>query len=318
LYAGIILAQNQNIILTGKVIESNNKLPIEYATIALIDKNSNKPISGTISSEDGTFTIKTDNDNFYLEVSFMGYTTLTLRDLDLTKNKIDLKTLVLQENIQSLNEVFVRAETSRTEFKLDKRVFNVGKDLSSTGASAMELLNNVPSVNVNIEGEISLRGSQGVQILINGKPSVLASAENNALGSITADMIDKIEVITNPSAKYDAEGTSGIINIILKKSEKKGLNGSATLNIGDPKSNSFGLSLNKRTEKFNLFSQIGIGIRRFRDDRESINQDLTNNTTINSEGESIFDEKFSNFLLGTDYHLNERNIFTLTGSYAYV
>ena len=90
------------------------------------------------------------------------------------------------------------------------------------------------SVNVNIEGEISLRGSQGVQILINGKPSVLASAEGNALGSITADMIEQIEVITNPSAKYDAEGTSGIINIILKKSEKRGINGSATLNVGVP------------------------------------------------------------------------------------
>ncbi|GAA4269649.1 outer membrane beta-barrel family protein [Hyunsoonleella aestuarii] len=314
---GSILAQNKSVKIIGKIIESTYKLPIEYATIALIDKTSNEAISGTITAADGTFNIKTDNHNIYLEISFMGYTSLTLNNLDFTKNKIDLKTIVLNEDIQSLNEVLVRAETSRTEFKLDKRVFNVGKDLSSTGASAMEILNNVPSVNVNIEGEISLRGSQGVQILINGKPSVLASAENNALGSITADMIEKIEVITNPSAKYDAEGTSGIINIVLKKSEKKGLNGSATLNVGDPKSNSFGLSLNKRTEKFNLFSQIGIGIRRFPDYLESINQDLTNNTTIKSEGESIFDEKFSNFLLGADYHLNERNIFTLTGSYAF-
>ena len=99
---------------------------------------------------------------------------------------------------------------------MDKRVFNVGKDLSSTGASALEVLNNVPSVNVNIEGDISLRGSQGVQILINGKPSVIASEQGNTLGTITADMIEKIEVITNPSAKYDAEGTSGIINIVIK------------------------------------------------------------------------------------------------------
>ena len=153
---------------------------------------------------------------------------------------------------------------------MDKRVFNVGKDLSSTGASALEVLNNVPSVNVNIEGEISLRGSSGVQILINGKPSVLASEQGNALGTITADMIEQIEVITNPSAKYDAEGTSGIINIIIKKEERKGINGSATINIGIPHNHSFGLSLNRRTEKFNLFTQLGVGYRELPNDRENI------------------------------------------------
>ena len=131
---------------------------------------------------------------------------------------VDLGIIKMSDNINDLDEVVVRAEKSTTEFKLDKRVFNVGKDLSSTGAGALEVLNNVPSVNVDIEGGISLRGSSGVQILINGKPSVIASEQGNALGSITADMIQQIEVITNPSAKYDAEGTSGIINIVLKLS----------------------------------------------------------------------------------------------------
>ena len=130
-------------------------------------------------------------------------------------------------------------------------------------------------------------------------------------------MIEKIEVITNPSAKYDAEGTSGIINIVIKKSEKKGLNGAATLNVGIPNSNSFGLSLNRRTEKFNLFSQIGFGIRTYPDERKTINSDLINNTSINSIGESEFNEKFSNILIGTDYHINNRNIITLSGSYAF-
>ncbi|MGB5418259.1 TonB-dependent receptor domain-containing protein, partial [Algibacter sp.] len=164
---------------------------------------------------------------------------------------------------------------------------------------------------------ISLRGSQGVQILINGKPSVLASADGNALGSITADMIEQVEVITNPSAKYDAEGTSGIINIIIKKSEKRGINGSATLNFGVPNSNSFGFSVNKRTEKFNLFSQFGFGLRTYPDERKSINRDLTNNTSINSSGEGEFNEKFGNILIGTDYHINDLNVITLSGSYAY-
>ena len=156
-----------------------------------------------------------------------------------------------------LNEVEVRAEKSTTEFRLDKRVFNVGKDLSSTGASAYEVLENVPSVTVSIEGEVSLRGNSGVQILINGKPSVLADQSGNALGTITAEMIEKVEVITNPSAKYEAEGTAGIINIVIKKEDREGLNGSFTLNYGSPLNNSAGLSINRRTEKFNVFSQLG-------------------------------------------------------------
>ncbi|WP_298494811.1 outer membrane beta-barrel family protein [uncultured Algibacter sp.] len=310
-------AQNSEILITGKVIEGKNQLPIEYATISLLDRDTNKPLTGTITSPDGSFNFKTSVSNFYIEVSFMGYKTESYKNLNIIKNSINLKTITLTEDNQALDEVVIRAEKSQTEFKLDKRVFNVGQDLSSTGASSLEVLNNIPSVNVNIEGEISLRGSQGVQILINGKPSVLASADGNALGSITADMIEKIEVITNPSAKYDAEGTSGIINIIIKKSEKKGINGSATLNVGVPNSNSFGLSINKRTEKFNLFSQLGFGIRTYPDERKSINRDLINNTTINSNGDGEFNEKFSNILIGADYHINNLNIVTLSGSYAY-
>lgn len=312
-----IHSQNPSIKVFGKVIEGNTNVAVEYATISILDKESNKPITGTITSENGDFELKTDANNFYIEVSFIGFKTKTYKSFKIENRKIDLKTITLIEDNEALGEVLIRAEKSQTEFKLDKRVFNVGKDLSSTGAGALEVLNNVPSVNVSIEGEVSLRGNQGVQILINGKPSVLASADGNALGSITADMIEKIEVITNPSAKYDAEGTSGIINIVIKKSEKKGLNGSASLNIGIPNSNSFGLSLNRRTEKFNLFSQIGIGLRTYPTKSETINNDLVNGTIINSIGDGNFDEKFSNILVGIDYHINDRNVITLSGSYAY-
>ncbi|MFD0836191.1 TonB-dependent receptor domain-containing protein [Mariniflexile aquimaris] len=310
-------AQQNTIEISGKVIDNDTKQPIEYATISVIDKITKKPITGTITKPNGTFSLKTEANNFYIEVSFIGFTTKTITKEKLEGNKINLGTIFLSENQQSLDEVVVNAEKSQTEFKLDKRIFNVGTDLSTTGASALEVLNNVPSVNVNIEGQISLRGSTGVQILINGKPSVLASAGSNALGTITADMIEQIEVITNPSAKYDAAGTAGIINIIMKKSEKKGLNGSVTLNAGVPNSNSFGLSVNKRTEHFNIFSQIGFGKRTFPEDNKSINTDFTNNTTISSVGSREMNEKFNNFILGTDYHINALNVLTLSGSYAY-
>ena len=211
----------------------------------------------------------------------------------------------------------MQAERSTTEFQLDKRVFNVGQDLSSTGASALDVLNNVPSVTVNIEGQILLRGTGGVQILINGKPSVLTSDGGNALGTITADMIESIEVMTNPSAKYNAEGTSGIINIVLKKEEKKGVNGSVSLNTGVPNNHSLGFSLNKRTEKFNLFSQIGVGKRTMPEDFETINRNTNTGDEVLSVGDVEKNEKFFNLILGTDYYFNDRNVITVSGNYAF-
>ena len=305
----------QNIEIKGTVI-SSNETPVEFATIMVGSNETKQPIAGTTTAADGSFTLQSPSKDFYVEISFIGFVKKTIKDITIENGKANLGKITLIENSQNLDEVVVQAEKSTTEFKLDKRVFNVGKDLSSTGASALEVLNNVPSVNVNIEGEISLRGSSGVQVLINGKPSVIASEQGNALGTITADMIEKVEVITNPSAKYDAEGTSGIINIVLKKEERKGINGSVTLNTGMPQNHSLGLSLNRRTEKFNLFSQLGAGYRKMPRYNENINRDLVNNATIYSEGTEYRNEQFYNFILGADYHLNETNVLTLSGSVA--
>ncbi len=315
--ANLLFAQKQEVEVIGKVVEMKSQQAIGFATVLLKDKNTEDLITGITTQMDGTFVVSTNATGFYVEISFIGLENKVLRDFSIANGKVDLGVIGLSENSQQLEEVVVRAERSQTEFKLDKRVFNVGQDLSSTGASALEVLNNVPSVNVNIEGEISLRGSTGVQVLINGKPSVLANEQGNALGTITADMIEKIEVITNPSAKYDAEGTSGIINIIIKKEERKGINGSATINTGIPHNHSFGLSLNRRTEKFNLFSQIGVGYRELPRFKENTNQDLVNKTTVFSEGTEYRNETFYNLILGTDYHINTNNIITLSGSFAY-
>ncbi|MEO1589460.1 MAG: outer membrane beta-barrel protein, partial [Bacteroidota bacterium] len=267
--------------------------------------------------KDGKFQLQLSQAAFVLRLSFIGYQNLELKEFTIEEGQVNLGKIAMVEASVSLDEVTIEGEQSSTSFELDKRVFNVGKDLSSTGASALEVLNNVPSVNVNIEGQISLRGSQGVQILIDGKPSVIASDEGNALGTITAEMIDRIEVITNPSAKYDAEGTSGIINIVLKKEEKKGLNGSFSLNTGIPHNHSFGLSLNRRTQKFNLFSQLGVGYRELPRQTRNINNNLLTGTIISSVGEEFRNENFYNFILGTDYHIDDFNVLTLSGSFAY-
>ncbi len=309
-------AQNKTFTVTGMVIESAGKQPVEFATVALKDKQTDELITGTTTQSNGQFEIKIKASDFYVEVSFIGFENTKLTDFEVKKN-IDLGTIILAAQNTALDEVTVRAEKSQTEFRLDKRVFNVGQDLSSTGASALEVLNNVPSVNVNIEGQVSLRGSTGVQMLIDGKPSILADNESNALGTITAEMIDRVEVITNPSAKYEAEGTAGIINIVLKKEEKEGINGSVSVNTGYPHNHSIGMSLNRRANKFNLFTQMGAGYRSLPRHRQTLNTDLTTNESIRSEGTEYRNEQFYNFILGTDYHINDNNVLTLSGSFAY-
>lgn len=318
----LILSNNlaigqENIEITGNLIEEQTDQPVPYATVVLKDKNTSANIVGRITDDSGNFTLTTTNPNFYVEISFMGFVTKTITEFTITNRKVNLGTIKLLSDNQTLNEIVVTGEVSKTIFKLDKRVFNVGKDISSSGASALEVLNNVPSVNVSIEGDISLRGSSGVQILINGKPSVLADQSGNALGTITADMIESIEVITNPSAKYEASGTAGILNIIMKKEEKRGLNGSVSVNTGIPDNHSLGLSLNRRTENFNLFAQLGAGYRSLPRESESFNQNLITNEVLLSNGEEFRNETFFNLTLGTDYHINDLNVLTLSGNFAY-
>lgn len=314
---GLGLLQAQDIEITGRVVHANSERPIEFATVKLLDGENGQMIAGTTTEADGAILLTTQKENFIIEISFIGFVTQTISDYDINSGKVNLGIIPLAEDSELMDEVVIRGERSTTEFRLDKRVFNVGQDLSSTGASALEVLNNVPSVTVNIEGQIQLRGIGGVQILINGKPSVLASDGGNALGTITADMIERVEVITNPSAKYDAEGTSGIINIVIKKEEKKGVNGSLTLNTGIPNNHSLGFSLNKRTEKFNLFSQLGVGHRTFPERFETINSNLSEQSYIRNEGDGEKNETFFNLILGTDYHINDRNVLSLTGNFAY-
>ena len=307
-------AQNSTEIeIFGKVIEKESAQAVPYATVVVTDATSKKVITGSTTDENGQFSLKVNATSISVEISFVGYEKKNIENVSIENGKADLGTVILVQDSKKLDEVVIEGEKFTTEFKLDKRVFNVGKELSSTGASALEVLNNIPSVTVDIEGEIKLRGSSGVQILINGKPSVIASEQGGALGTITANMIEKVEVITNPSAKYDAEGTSGIINVIIKKEERKGINGSASINLGAPHNHSFGLSLNKRTEKFNLFSQLGAGYREIPRFRKNINTNLVKNTSVYSDGTEYRNEQFYNFVLGTDYHINETNVLTLSG-----
>src|SRR5690554_2240489 len=168
LSTGIAIAQEKEVIISGSLIEQETKQPIPYATVVVKDIDTANVFVGTTTNDKGEFRLATKENDFLVEISFMGYTTRIISDFKIENSVLDLGTITLESESQSLEEVEVRGEVSKTVFKLDKRVFNVGKDLSSTGMSGLEVLDNVPSVNVSIDGEISLRGGAGVQILING------------------------------------------------------------------------------------------------------------------------------------------------------
>ena len=234
------------ITLTGKVLETNSKQPLEYATLVLTNTNTNQVIGG-VTDVNGNFSIDASSGTYNIKVEFIGFKTKSLGNHDLSQNK-NLGNILLSEDAETLDEIEIIAEKSTVEIRLDKKIYNVGKDMTVKGGNASDVLDNVPSVNVDAEGAISLRGNENVRILIDGKPSALVGLTGtDALRNLPADAIEKVEVITSPSARYDAEGTAGILNIILRKGKITGFNGSVNLTLGNPDMVSISPNLNYRT-----------------------------------------------------------------------
>ncbi|MGY8885988.1 MAG: outer membrane beta-barrel protein [Flavobacteriales bacterium] len=250
-------AQNTEIIVTGNIVEEGTNLALEYATIAFINQSGNI-VNGGISDTKGNYSITIPAGVYTIQFEFISYKTKSLTDRSLFKNT-KLPPVSLAIDSESLDEVLIRAETTEVQIRLDKKIYNIGKDLTTSGANVGEALNNIPSVTVDIEGAISLRGNENVRVLINGKPSAIAGfGSTDALRQLPADAIERVEVITSPSARYDAEGTAGILNIILRKEKTLGLNGSFTANYGFPLQSGLTTNFNLRTDKFNIFNTSGI------------------------------------------------------------
>lgn len=245
--------------ITGTVIEKISKQPLEYATISFTNSKTAKVVAGGITNPKGAFNIAVSPGMYTIKIEFISFKSIELKDKVLKENT-DLGTLALSEDAAQLNEVVIRAEKSTVEIKLDKKVYNVGNDMLVKGGTVSDVLENVPSVSVDVEGNVSLRGSDNVRIFIDGRPSnALNMAE--ALRQIPADAIDKVEVITNPSARYDAEGGAGILNIILKKGKNQGFNGTFIASTGYPETYGLSANLNYKTEKMNYFTSTGYSYR---------------------------------------------------------
>lgn len=250
-------SQSKQFTISGKVLDDALNVPLEYATIAITRPSDPNFLDGGVTDINGDFSIKVPPGIYNITVEFISYTSQTFKNKNV-ESDLDLGTIKLGISSSSLDEVVVRAETTQVEVRLDKKIYNIGKDLTTKGGTVSDALSNVPSVAVDVEGAISLRGNENVRVLINGKPSAMAGfGTTNVLGQLPADAIDRVEVITSPSARYDAEGTAGIINIILRKEKTLGFNGSITTNIGTPEDYGVTVNANLRKEKFNLFNTTG-------------------------------------------------------------
>ena len=324
--------------IKGKIIDMETDGPLEYATVSLFNSQDSTLVTGVITDSKGNFSLKAKPGKYYVVLQFIGYESKTI-NINL-KNNISLGDIVLRPDSALLEEVEVVAEKSTMTMTLDKRVFNVGKDVSSTAGNAIEVLDNIPSVNVDVEGNVSLRGDSGVQILVDGKVSGLAGVSTqDALRSLQADMIEKIEVVTNPSVRYDAEGTAGIINIVLKKDKRKGLNASVDLRGGFPVQwgekffkedfpfqTGLGASVNYRFKKFNVFANYNFN---YRDDisdgytlTEYYNGDYDYDPTIENHDDATQiteqltyrnrNRKGHNVRGGFDYYFTDNDILTFS------
>ncbi len=248
----------------GTITDSLSKSPLEYASVAIYDSHTKELVNGAITDNRGKFTIEVPFGTYYAEVSFLGFSTVTLPVFELAADNPGktFGNILLQANSDVLNEVVVRAEKSTMELTLDKKIFNVGQDLANSGGSASDILMNIPSVAVDPEGNVRLRGSDNVRILIDGKPSGLVSFKGGSgLQQLPASMIERVEVVTNPSARYEAEGLGGVINIILKKETNQGFNGSFDVILGHPDNYGLAANLNYRHKKVNFFINYSLAYR---------------------------------------------------------
>jgi hypothetical protein len=246
--------------IKGTVLEKTTGYPLEFTTI-IVKPLKGPMIYGGMTDDKGNYTIEVPEGRYTISYEFLSFKTITLNNFEI-KGNMNLETVYLVEDSEALAEVELIAEKSTMEVHLDKKVYNVGQDMTVKGGTASDVLDNVPSVTVDADGVVSLRGNENVRILINGKPSGLVGLNDaEALRQFPADAIEKVEVITSPSARYDAEGTAGILNIILRRDKITGFNGLFTGNIGIPQYYGFSTSLNYRMEKVNFFTNIGYSDR---------------------------------------------------------
>ena len=309
-----------NISVKGRVIDSVSGVALPAATIQLYKIPGNTLVAGEISDTSGNFQMVVAAGKYALTINYTGYIAYRINSLavDNTSSELNVGTVRLLSSGKTLDEVVVQAEKSSMTLSLDKKIFNVGKDLANAGGSAADILSNIPSVSVDPEGTIKLRGSDNVRILIDGKPSGLVSFKGGSgLQQLQASMIDRVEIITNPSARYEAEGMAGILNIILKKDRRQGFNGSFEVTTGYPTNLGAAANLNYRHKKVNFFINYGIAYRK-QPAMGSMYQELYERDTtfiLQQSSDATITGFNNNIRGGLDFYFTESSV--LTASYLF-
>jgi outer membrane receptor protein involved in Fe transport len=301
--------------ITGKVIDAETQTPMEYANISIFRNQDSKLITGSISNASGTFVIaELPLGDYYVEASFIGFEKTTIKDIKIVPNatSVDMGTINLSASREQIGTVDVVAERNRVEYKIDKKVINVTNDINAAGGSAVTVLENTPSVEVDIDGNVSLRGSSSFTVLIDGRPSVLSGSD--ALKQIPSSAIQNIEIITNPSVKYDPDGMAGIINVVMKRNVLSGINGIVNVNLGTGEKYGTDMMLNYKTKKYNLFFGANWNDNTDKGNMKSTRETYTNGTTtyLNTTGTRNQSHGGKQLKGGFDYYLNDKTSVTFS------
>ena len=308
------------VVITGKVIEKSTKEPIAFGNVALY-KTDSSLVSGVNTNKDGIYLLNNViPGSYFIQVSYIGFNTTQTKPFSITdtSRQISMEPIFITTSGVLLGQTEVSAERSLYENNIDRKVYNVDKDLMSKTSTASEILNNIPSVSVDIDGNVSLRGMANVMILINGKPSPMMKINSAAaLQQISANSIERIEIITNPSAKYKPDGTSGIINIILKKEKRSGTNATLIANAGNNDRYNANLTANYKLKKTNLYGSYAIR----QDNKYKLSKDLRTIkdsnvvTNYNRVGEEYALPLSHVGTFGIEYSINNNNEIGLSGNY---
>jgi outer membrane receptor protein involved in Fe transport len=308
------------IVIKGKVVEKGSEAAMEYANISVFNSNDSTLVTGGITDAQGTFRIgNLKPGRFFVEANFIGFTKTRINNIQITPSskQIDLGVIKLEAVSEKINEVEVVAQKPRVEYKVDKKIINISQDIHAAGGTAVDALENAPSVQVDIEGNVSLRGSSSFTVLIDGRPSVLTGSD--ALQQIPASAIENIEIITNPSARYDPDGMAGIINVVMKKNAQTGINGIINAMIGTNDKQQLDATFNKKTGKVNLTFGIDLNDRNFTGKNFSSRETYNDNTTeyLIKDGERGFSRSGYQFKGGADFHLSDKTTLGFIGNYGY-
>lgn len=330
-------SQNNSVTVSGNIKEKTTNSPMSYITVAIKTEKDSTLVIGTITNEEGLFTFNNlKKGNYFIEISFIGYKTvrqkLYVGDLS---SYLDAGIIILEEDAKILSEVEVSAKQDEVNSKMDKKTFNVADNVSQTGGSVLQTMQNLPGVTIQ-DGKVQLRGSDKITVLIDGKQTALTGFGNQSgLDNIPASAIEKIEIINNPSAKYDANGNAGIINIIYKKNKQEGFNGKVGLAAGlgalwikkenlptirpqfqyTPKINP-SLSLNYRKNKINVFFQGDYLYTQTLNKNEFVTRTYDDGTIINQQTKRNRTTTIGTGKAGLDWNINDNNSFTISGLFS--